>query len=341
MLDLLLGDGKSISAFIYLTLLSLPNIVLAILPVSALVAVIYLVNRLKIDNELVALQSAGFSNFELSKPVLKLTFLLVVCMSFLSHYIVPAAKGSFSSTRSQQVNGLSAMLLKTGEFFNPEKNVTMYISNINSKKEMENIFLEDSRDLTQIKTFIAKIAYIAGDTQAPQIVLQDGLVQTFLKKDSSLDILDFNEFLYNFEYILKNETLTRKTQIQELSTLKLLKAAGQTVIDTGVSIEKLRFEVHNRIAKTVFPIGVIILGFSCVITRIFSRGGTWPDMLLAIGSAIGMQISANYFEDLSKNNTLEVWGLYITPILGIALGLMLMSRWPTKLKSIFRKRVLI
>jgi len=233
------------------------------------------------------------------------------------------------------------MLLKTGEFFNPEKNVTMYISNINSNKEMVNFFLEDSRDLTQIKTFIAKIAYIAGDTQAPQIVLQDGLVQTFLKKDGSLDILYFNDFLYNFEYILRNETLTRQTKIQELSTLKLLNASGQTVIDTGVSIEKLRFEVHNRIAKTVFPIGVIILGFSCVITRVFSRGGTWPDTLLAIGSAIGMQISANYFEDLSKNNTLEVWGLYITPILGIALGLMLMSRWPTKLKSIFRKRVLI
>jgi lipopolysaccharide export system permease protein len=341
MLDLLLGDGKSVSIFVYLTLLSLPNIILAILPVSGLVAVIYLVNRLKVDNELVALQSAGISNFELSKPVLKLTFLLVVCMSFLSHYIVPVAKGSFRSTQSQQANGLSAMLLKTGEFFNPEQNVTMYISSINSKKEMENFFLEDSRNSAQIKTFIAKTAYIAGDAQSPQIVLQDGLAQTFIKKDASLDILYFNDFLYDFEYILKNEVKTRKIQIQELSTLKLLKASEQVSFDTGVSIEKLRFEVHNRIAKTVFPIGVIILVFSCVITRVFSRGGTWPDTLLAIGSAIGMQISANYFEDLSKNNTLETWGLYITPFVGIVIGLMLMSGWPNKLKAVFRKRVLI
>ena len=136
MLDLLLGDGKSIGLFVNLTILSLPNIILSILPISGLISAIYLTNRLYADSELTVLKSAGMSNLELSKPYFKMGILISILVGVLSHQIVPMVRGTAKSLESSVSDELSAMFLKSGEFFNPDPDITMYIGNLTSKKEM-------------------------------------------------------------------------------------------------------------------------------------------------------------------------------------------------------------
>ena len=126
MLDLLLGDGKSIGLFANLTFLSIPNIILAILPVSGLIATIYLTIKLNGDSELTALKAAGTSDFELSKPYLKMGLIVSVLVGLLSHQIVPIVKSSAKGIENSVSNEISAMILKSGEFFTPSKNITMY-----------------------------------------------------------------------------------------------------------------------------------------------------------------------------------------------------------------------
>ena len=89
-------------------------------------------------------------------------------------------------------NEMNAMLLRSGEFFNPLENITIYIGEIKNNKELSNFFLEDSRDPKNLRTFTSKTAYISGDQNSPQIVLKDGSAQTYLTDEKSLDILYFN-----------------------------------------------------------------------------------------------------------------------------------------------------
>eukprot|EP00163_Fabomonas_tropica_P001450 TRINITY_DN11092_c1_g1_i1.p1 TRINITY_DN11092_c1_g1~~TRINITY_DN11092_c1_g1_i1.p1 ORF type:complete len:100 (+),score=11.16 TRINITY_DN11092_c1_g1_i1:201-500(+) len=69
LLDWLMGDGQSASVFLQLTLLSLPTILVNLLPIAAFAATVYVTNRLSAESELVVVQAAGYSPYRLARPV--------------------------------------------------------------------------------------------------------------------------------------------------------------------------------------------------------------------------------------------------------------------------------
>ena len=315
-LDLLLGDGKSISVFINLTLLSLPNIILAILPVSGLISAIYLTNRLNADSELIILRSAGTSNLELSKPFLKLGLIVSLLVGVLSHQIVPTIKNSAKSMQNSVSNEINAMFLRSGEFFNPTQNLTIYIGKIKSNKELSNFFLEDNRDPKKLKTFISKTAYLSGNKDNPQIVLKDGSAQTYLTEEKSLDILYFKDFLYDFKVLYDKKVIKQKDTVKETRTTQLIESLISTDSLTRLDTESIKTEIHRRISETLLPTVIILLGFSCLIVTKFTRQQTWLPTAIAISLTVLLQLLANYFEDLNRSNIIGIWGYYIAPIFG-------------------------
>ena len=320
-LDLLLGDGKSIGIFINLTLLSLPNIILAILPVSGLISAIYLTNRLNADSELIALRSAGTSNIELSKPFLKLGLIVSLLVGVLSHEIVPTIKSAAKNMQNSVSNEMNAMLLKSGEFFNPTQNITIYIGKIRNNKELSNFFLQDSRDPKNLKTFTSKTAYLAGNTNNPQIVLKNGSAQTYLTEKKLLDILYFKDFLYDFKFLYTKKVMKQKDTVREMTTAQLIKSLVKVNIGSNLS-HKVKNEIHRRVSETLLPTVVILLGFSCLIVSKFSRQQTWLPTMIAISLTVFLQLLSNYFEDLNRSNLVGIWAYYITPIVG---GLLLLT----------------
>ena len=315
-LDLLLGDGKSISVFINLTLLSLPNIIMAILPVSGLISVIYLTNRLNADSELIILRSAGTSNLELSKPFLKLGLIVSLLVGVLSHQIVPTIKNSAKSMQNSVSNEINAMFLRSGEFFNPTQNVTIYIGKIKSNKELSNFFLEDNRDPKKLKTFISKTAYLSGNKDNPQIVLKDGSAQTYLTEEKSLDILYFKDFLYDFKILYDKKVIKQKDTVKETRTTQLIGGLISRDSPARLDPESIKTEIHRRISETLLPTVIILLGFSCLIVAKFTRQQTWVPTAIAISLTVLLQLLANYFEDLNRSNIIGIWGYYIAPIFG-------------------------
>ena len=330
-LDLLLGDGKAIGIFINLTLLSLPNIILAILPVSGLISVIYLTNRLNADSELIVLRSAGTSNIELSKPFLKLGLIVSLLVGLLSHQIVPTIKNSATSMQNSVSNEMDAMLLRSGEFFNPAENITIYIGKIKNNKELSNFFLEDSRDPKKLKTFTAKTAYLSGIKHNPQIVLKDGSAQTYLTNEKSLDILYFKDFLYDFKFLYDKKIIKQNNTVKETTTTQLIGSLGKVNNGAKLKRQSIKTEIHRRISETLLPTVIVLLGFSCLIVAKFTRHQTWLPTSIAITLTVFLQILANYFEDLNRSQLIGIWGYYIAPIFGgLLLVIYLMKSNPNK-----------
>ncbi|MDZ4136306.1 MAG: LptF/LptG family permease, partial [Paracoccaceae bacterium] len=68
--DKLIGDGQTAMVFLEFSILTLPNVIRLVLPISAFVATVYVINRLTQESELVVMQATGFSAFRLARPVL-------------------------------------------------------------------------------------------------------------------------------------------------------------------------------------------------------------------------------------------------------------------------------
>src|SRR5205085_9591116 len=70
MLDLVINQSQSAATYIYLTLLALPSLMALILPFALFCAVLYALNRLYTESELVVFWAAGFSRWAVAGHVL-------------------------------------------------------------------------------------------------------------------------------------------------------------------------------------------------------------------------------------------------------------------------------
>ncbi|MBL9098659.1 MAG: LptF/LptG family permease, partial [Alphaproteobacteria bacterium] len=70
MLDLVINQSQSALTYLYLTLLALPQLMALILPFALFCAVLYSLNRLYVESELVVIWAAGFSRWAVAGPVL-------------------------------------------------------------------------------------------------------------------------------------------------------------------------------------------------------------------------------------------------------------------------------
>ena len=76
--DLVSDRGQSLPTFLKVTGLIFPALVTVIVPVAVLIAVVYTLNQLNTDSELVSVSASGGSWRILLKPVLLLAFLATV-----------------------------------------------------------------------------------------------------------------------------------------------------------------------------------------------------------------------------------------------------------------------
>ena len=59
-----------------------------------------------------------------------------------------------------------------------------------------------------------------------------------------------------------------------------------------------------------------MLGFSCLIKVNFSRQMNWTPTIITITFVILLKLSGDYCEDLTRSGFWGVWGLYLTPVIG-------------------------
>jgi len=261
---------------------------------------------------------------ELSRPFFKLG-LIVSLLGVLSHEIVPTIKNAAKTMQNSVSNEMNAMFLKSGEFFNPTQNITIYIGKIKNNKELSNFFLEDSRDTKKLRTYTSKTAYLAGSTNNPQIVLKDGSAQTYLTEKKLLDILYFKDFLYDFKFLYGKKVEQQEDTVREMTSAQLIRLLLKKNILPRLSERSIKNELHRRISETLLPTVVILLGFSCLIISKFSRQQSWLPTAVAISVTVFLQLLSNYFEDLNYSGLVGLWAYYIVPIFGGFLFLNLLS----------------
>ena len=71
-IDMVVNRGLPVTDFLWLAMLITPRFVTLILPFACAIATVYVYNRLITDRELIVLRAAGFSNFRLARPAIRL-----------------------------------------------------------------------------------------------------------------------------------------------------------------------------------------------------------------------------------------------------------------------------
>lgn len=329
--DQLISDGQTAMVFLEFTLLTLPYVILIVLPISAFVAAVYVTNRLSADSEMVVLQTAGASTMRIGRPVFMFGVLVALLVAILAHVLVPAARTELAG-RSQEISrDITAQFLKAGQFLHPTDDISVYVRNITDLGELEEIFLEDGRNPEAVVTYTAQRAFLVRAETGPRLVMRDGLAQTFRAETGRLSTVAFKDFAYDIGALM-NAPDGRTRDLRELSTPVLLNPSPDDLASARGELSDFLFEGHDRFAKSLLAIVVPLMGFAALMQGGFSRFGVWRQVIFAVVLIILVQMVSNIAEEAARKDASLFWMAYLAPLTGACFAALLV--YSTSLKRL-------
>lgn len=326
--DRLISDGQTAWVFLQFTALTLPNVILLVLPVAGFVAAIYVTNRLISESEMVVAQASGQSPFRLARAATVFGLGMTLVLAVLAHFLVPLSRIEIAERQNEIAQDVSAKFLTEGKFLHPVAGLTLYVRDITENGELHDILLNDARDPKASTLYLAERALIVRVSGGPRLVMFEGTAQT-LRANGRLSTVGFKDFSYDLASLIPQARAGRP-DVRQLSTLALLRADPSDVARTGKTATVLVAEGHARIAQPLQGITLTLIGFSALMLGRFSRFGVTRQILLAVVVAIGTQMLTNLTIDIARE-TSGAWPLLYVPALfglGVAVLFLTMAAYP-------------
>ena len=323
--DRLIGDGQTALVFLEFSALGLPNLIRMVLPVSAFAAVVYAINRLASESELVVMQATGFSAFRLARPVAIFGVIVALMMLALMHFLVPMSRATLTARTAEINESVTARFLVEGQFLNPAPGVTLFIRGITPEGELRDLFLADRRAGAH-DTYTATRAFLvrpeASGAAGPRLVMVDGMIQG-LGPSGRLTVTRFADFTYDLSGLIAADAVSRR-RMEELSTPQLLAADPALLEETRESAAAFAFEAQNRFAQPFLALAAALLGFAALMQGGYSRFGLVRQIGVAVGLIIlvqGINTATTAYAQDRDGAALLAW---TAPVLGILIAILLL-----------------
>ncbi len=331
--DQLIGDGQSALVFLEFTILTLPNVIRLVLPISAFAAVVYGINRLTQESELVVMQATGFSAMRMARPVLYFGLVVGLMMLVLMNVLVPSSRALLTQRSAELSENLTSRFLTDGKFLHPANGITLYIREVTVAGELRDVFLTDDRAARAQTTYTASRALLVRSDTGPKLVMLNGMVQSLTRATQNLSVTRFEDFTYDLGSLITGGKIGRRS-LDELSTAELLSATPALQDETGQSLAAFRFEGHSRFAQPLVATAAAMIGVSSLLLGAFSRFGLWRQIVVAVALLIVMQLINTASTSVGLNNP-NGWPLaYAAPAFGLAVSFLLLiwAQLPRRLR---------
>ncbi len=331
----LLSDGQTALVVLEFTALTLPYVIAIVLPVAAFAASAYGTNRLTSDSELVAMLATGLSPWRLARPVLIFGLLVSVMIAVLVNGLVPMARARLAERQTEIAQKVTAQFLRAGSFQHPADGLVLFIREISPQGELLDLFLEDSRNATNVTTYTAEKALLVRSDTGPKLIMIRGVALTLLPGLGQPRLsLTRSKYLTYFIVVMLCSESGRGRQLRDYSTLRLLLPDAGLLATTGKSAGEARVEGHGRLAQPLLAPVAAMLGFATLLIGGYSRFGVWRQVFWAIILLIIVQFLTNAATDQAENDPSRWPLLYVPGLIGFALaaGLLWLSAKPRRVR---------
>ena len=324
--DRLITNGHSAQVFLEFSLLSLPNVIQLMLPLSAFAATIFVTNRLSSESELTVMQATGFSPWRLARPFFIFGCFVLVILSLLTHYLVPSSLAHLRQREHEVSASISARLLREGSFIHPRSDVAFYIREITLEGELRDVFLSDRQAPDAATTYTAEKAYLVREGETTTMIMVNGLAQTLDHKTQSLSTTLFQDLSYDLSSLVDpNQRLVRR--ISELPTSELLVRAAMIGTKSESRRALMLEEANDRFKQPLLGLAAALIGFAALMLGGYSRFGSSRQILFAIFLLVVLKMSESVVARPVRSDP-DLWMLNYTPVvigLIFVVGLLLMA----------------
>jgi lipopolysaccharide export system permease protein len=283
-LDLVTNQGQGPWAFLELSALLIPLLVMIIAPIAFMVAMVHVLNRLSADSELIVMNAAGMSPGHLCRPFLAVGFLVSLLVAAIAAYGSPKSLRVMNQWLSEIRADLVTHIVQPGRFVSlAGGTLTLHIRERLPNGELLGIFIDDQRDPKERTTFLAEQGDIRTGESGTFLLLAIGSVQRQKAGDRDPNIVQFDQYAFDLSRLSPGNQSTQKYSARETYLWELF---SQSPDDASRSErpEQMRAELHDRILAPLYPFVIAVLTFAYLGPPRTTRQGRTTSVLFAIGA---------------------------------------------------------
>ena len=252
-LELLSNDSVSIASYSFYTILLIPKLSIITIPISIFLAIIFALNKLRMDSEMIIFGSTGNSNRDiLLKPLTLIGTFFFFIILFLSIYLVPLSSAEIRSKIVEiRSSSISTSILKEKRFITPDNNLTVFFKKIENE-EIYGLLIHDRSVKNNIKTYVAKKGFLNNKNGNNSIFLYDGTMQIYNQEEYKISEIDFDKYSIDLKPFDKIEK--KFFYADEKSSIELI----NKILDKQNNSEEFAV-LHNRFIKPLYVFCLIFL----------------------------------------------------------------------------------
>ena len=215
-LYLITDMGLSMSVYVPYILYQLPKIVSQMMLISFLISLFISIIKFQNNKEMEIYWLSGVSKKTIIWTILKISLVPTFVAFFLYIYLAPMtgliSRNILANSEFTFVNAL----VKKNNFNSPFKNLTVYVGENDNRGNLEKVYLFENN-----KTIIAKQGKVLNVDNKNYLQLIDGFIHQ-KNKNGKIQIIKFEETLYDFTKYKSNLTTYPKLQERSLLWLSLI-----------------------------------------------------------------------------------------------------------------------
>lgn len=257
LVDLWVNRGVSVAVLGTMISLSIPKILVTVIPMALLVGTLLTMGRMAQESELIILKACGISLWQMMRPIALLAALYTAFALMLSMVWLPHAFHQYAILKKALVSA-TTLALKPQTFNHTIPGLTIYVDEQDvHNRLLKGLLIHDQRKPDATITLTARRGQIepmpGGETL---LFLQDGIRHQTTAKNQYRALV-FETYQMDLGIVLELKTQDIKERLDELS-LDELSLVMQEGSDKSYDA---RMEWHRRFA---FPVATFILGLFAV-----------------------------------------------------------------------------
>jgi len=303
------------------------------LPLSLMIATVFIYNRMASDSEIVVMRAAGHSPLSLARPAISLAIIVTIIMIGITTYLAPLSLSGMLRMKMVIKAQYSTLFFREGVFNNVGDELTVYVRSRNKDGELAGIVIYDSRpEQPQPVTIFAKRGVIVISDEGQQVLVYDGSRQVFNPVTGVLDRLNFER--YSIDLPESGAVRQRWREPEERTFPELFRPDPGVQRDMD-SRREFIIEAHRRLVSPFLSLTYTIISLVCLLLGPVDRRGQGRRTLMAVIGVItlqGLYLTTFDFAVESLWGLMAMYGLVFLPLAG---GVLLLSPYGENLRHRF------
>ena len=314
-IDLITTKGQTIMIFLMITGLALPSLVAIILPVALFAGILYTLNKLNGDSELVVMSASGLSPVRLLRPMALLSGLVYVVVAALYLQVLPWSFGAIEKLTTFVHADFIANFARPGAFSQLESGFVFHFRERTPDGALHGVFMQDQRDPARVTTYIAEDGKTVERDGVTYLQLSKGvLLRPQSAGDSSM--VTFDDYTIDLsQFIHAVSTMKRPN---ERSTAQLMAPDAKDRADPAL-LGHIRSELLDRLASPLYAFAAGLIAFAALgeaRTTRQGRGLAIAGAILAFAGARMLGFAATTLAVGVPSAAIFVWTIPLAACLG-------------------------